>query len=42
MKTDKDIFSALSYILYYLKTYEDKKVDKKNELETLLSYTYTF
>lgn len=40
LKTDKDIFSALSYILYYLREYEDKKMDTKNELDMLLSYTY--
>lgn len=29
-KTDKDIFSAIAYLLYYLKTYEDKKKEEEN------------
>lgn len=39
LKTDKDIFSALSYILYYLNKYENKKIEEKNDLDVLLSYT---
>jgi len=29
-KTDKDIFSAVAYLLYYLKQYEDKKRENDN------------
>lgn len=35
-KTDKDIWSALAYILYYLKVYEDKK--QEEETLNLLDY----
>jgi ribonucleoside-diphosphate reductase alpha chain len=27
-KTDKDIWSAVAYLLYYLKEYEDKKIEE--------------
>ena len=30
-KTDKDIFSAVAYLLYYLKVYEDKKQEESTE-----------
>lgn len=42
LKTDKDIFSGLSYILYYLNKYENNKIDKKDNLSELLSYTFFF
>jgi len=29
-KTDKDIWSAVAYILYYLKQYEDKKIEESD------------
>lgn len=37
-RTDKDIFSSLAYILYYLKYYEDKKIDEN--VSSFLDYLF--
>lgn len=37
-KTDKDIFSATAYLLYYLKQYEDKKIEEEVDITQFFFY----